>query len=234
MSVSCKVSLDKNQLEEFCLSTIHPDLIRVSDNTAIPTWLYQDQDVVGIMGGSDADNNEEWIQITSDLNDPNFVGKSRSWNPLKKECTGIITKLQYHFYWSYVGDIHTPRAKILRYCSFFYLFHAVVVIHPHLISTFETTITHRVTKKHDEDIPFTHNYQDETKQNFYFATTVSWVYVAPTTNIEHLPPPQLLFSVPSDVFYPFQSRNTAAKRLSISNGTFASLLCVVIVTLFLI
>jgi hypothetical protein len=51
------------------------------------------------------------------------------------------------------------------------------------------------------------------KQPFSFITTVSWVFSPPKSEIVTSPPPLLIFSVPHDVFYPFQisKRNAGDK-----------------------
>ena len=118
VTVSCTVPFDKAGLEEFCSSSTHKYLISkgsMSSNTFIPNWLYQHQDFVGIQGTADPDFLEEWVQISSDFNDPAFVGKSRMWNPSTKQCEGIITTSHYRFYWTHTGNVQNPQTKIIRY-----------------------------------------------------------------------------------------------------------------------
>lgn len=73
--------------------------------------------------------------------------------------------------------------------------------------------SHRVTKEHDGSIPLIHKYHDDYKQNFRFTATVSWTFVEPKKRVESLPLPSLLFTVPDDVFYPFQRTSSQGKLL---------------------
>ncbi len=105
-----------------CSSLDHTYFNKVSDNIFLPKWLQRHQDYIGATSTSTSTSTsknpdvvEEWIEIISDHNQPNFIGKSRVWNPSKKECKGIITQSSYRFFWTYSGSMRNPQAKILRY-----------------------------------------------------------------------------------------------------------------------
>ena len=74
----------------------------------------------------------------------------------------------------------------------------------------------RVTLEHDDDNILVHRNDDDEKQQqqeqqpFHFITTVSWIYMNPSQNVKYLSHPELLFSVPPDVFYPFQKQSSSS------------------------
>ena len=64
-------------------------------------------------------------------------------------------------------------------------------------------------KKSFEDGPtLQHTLPPNEKQPFSFITTVSWTFLEPQYETVKSPPPALIFSVPYDVFYPFQMSNS--------------------------
>ena len=64
-------------------------------------------------------------------------------------------------------------------------------------------------KKSFEDGPtLQHTLPPNEKQPFSFITTVSWTFLEPQYETVKSPPPTLIFSVPYDVFYPFQMSNS--------------------------
>jgi hypothetical protein len=105
------------ELKDFCVSSNHIYLTKAGtpENFFLPTWLIQDQDVIGIYDSANSDEPQEWLTISSSLDDPNFIGRSRVWNPSKKSCEGMTTTLRYRFFWTYGGSLHNPQAKIIRY-----------------------------------------------------------------------------------------------------------------------
>ena len=63
---------------------------------------------------------------------------------------------------------------------------------------------HSAKKSFDDGPPLQHTLPANEKQPFSFTTTVSWTFLEPKYETVKSPPPTLLFSVPHDVFYPFQ------------------------------
>jgi len=71
-------------------------------------------------------------------------------------------------------------------------------------------------KKSFEDGPILqHTLPASEKQPFSFTTTVSWTFLEPKYETVKSPPPTLLFSVPYDVFYPFQMNSGVEVRRSL-------------------
>ena len=71
-------------------------------------------------------------------------------------------------------------------------------------------------KKSFKDGPtLQHTLPPNEKQPFSFITTVSWTFLEPQYETVKSPPPALIFSVPYDVFYPFQMSNS---KYGISSG----------------
>ena len=63
-------------------------------------------------------------------------------------------------------------------------------------------------KKSFEDGPtLQHTLPPNEKQPFSFIRTVSWTFLEPQYETVKSPPPTMIFSVPYDVFYPFQMSN---------------------------
>ena len=63
---------------------------------------------------------------------------------------------------------------------------------------------HSAEKSFDDGPILQHTLPANEKQPFSFTTTVSWTFLEPKYETVKSPPPTLLFSVPYDVFYPFQ------------------------------
>ena len=119
ITVSCTTPFDKTELENFCVSLDHNYLIKKGpgpNHHFLPKWLsHQDQDFIGTYSNANPDKMvEEWSRISSDLDAPDFIGKSRVWNPTMKRCEGMTTMLRYRFFWTYEGSLYNPQAKILR------------------------------------------------------------------------------------------------------------------------
>ncbi len=110
------MALSKDDLEDFCVSLNNEYLKRTGpdEQLFVPTWFIQNQDMIGIYVDSNPNKTEDWIAITSDMDNPGFVGKSRVWNTIQKQCTGMATAVRYRFYWTYSGQIDNPQAKILQ------------------------------------------------------------------------------------------------------------------------
>ena len=112
--MTCTVALDKNEVQDLCVSLDHKLLTRIGqDNQLIvPQWFTQEDDLIAVFG--DPNKKEDWVSIESDVHNSEFVGKTRGWNPFQKKCEGMTTKIGYRLYWTYVGEVSHPQAKILR------------------------------------------------------------------------------------------------------------------------
>mmetsp|Transcript_27905 Transcript_27905/g.41133 ORF Transcript_27905/g.41133 Transcript_27905/m.41133 type:complete len:450 (+) Transcript_27905:567-1916(+) len=188
MYVSCMKELTRAELKELCISTINSDLSAKSigsDTMYVPRWLMTDQDLIGIFGNADPLDRSQWIRIHSLLDDDpaNAAVRSRVWLPSEGRCDGLLTKLQFHVLWTYVGSVDNPQAKIIS-----------------------------AQKNYDESTSLKHVLWPTQSQKFEFVTTVTWTFARPDDAFVKPPPPTLLFSVPHDVFYPFQMDQSDALR----------------------
>ena len=44
--------------------------------------------MIGIYANADQKNIADWVPIISDIDRADYIGKSRVWNPFKKQCEG--------------------------------------------------------------------------------------------------------------------------------------------------
>mmetsp|Transcript_563 Transcript_563/g.1302 ORF Transcript_563/g.1302 Transcript_563/m.1302 type:complete len:656 (-) Transcript_563:219-2186(-) len=186
MFVGCTQSMTRDELKDFCTSDNHPMLANHEigvDRFLFPKWLQSNQDLLGIFGNADPLDRRQWIKIESSLDDPRFDVKSRSFLDAKNRCIGMPSRSRFEILWTYVGNVDNPQAKILS------------------------------ARRSFQDGPsLQHTLSPNEKQPFSFVTTVSWTFSQPKYSISKSPPPTLLFSVPHDVFYPFQMGNSAVQR----------------------
>ncbi|KAL7549903.1 hypothetical protein ACHAWF_014595, partial [Thalassiosira exigua] len=178
MIVSCTQPFTREELKKFCLASQHPLLTSRAigaDNFVYPKWLGTEQDLLGIFGNADPLARDQWIEIESASDDPGFSIKSRSFLEGEGRCVGMPSRLRFEMLWTYVGNVESPQAKILSAKKSF---------------EYGPTLQHVLPPKE--------------KQPYSFATTVSWTFLQPKYGVVKSPPPTLIFSVPHDVFYPFQ------------------------------
>jgi hypothetical protein len=103
---------------------------------------------------------------------------SRGFIEADSRCIGTPSRLRYDISWTYVGNVDDPQAKILS-----------------------------AKKSFEEGPPLQHTLPPNEKQPYSFVTTVSWSFLSPKYKLVRNPPPLYIFSVPYDVFYPFQMSN---------------------------
>jgi len=88
-------------------------------------------------------------------------------------------------------------------------------------------------KKSFEDGPtLQHTLPANEKQAFSFTTTVSWTFLEPKYETVKSPPPTLLFSVPYDVFYPFQMNSGVVVRRSLVWTSLVAVCTITVVGIF--
>mmetsp|Transcript_9666 Transcript_9666/g.20029 ORF Transcript_9666/g.20029 Transcript_9666/m.20029 type:complete len:677 (-) Transcript_9666:44-2074(-) len=195
--VGCTQSMTRRQLKEFCTSNEHPMLLRRkvggTENFVYPKWLESGHDFLGIFGNADPLDRRQWVKIESPLDDPGYMVKTRTWVDTEGRCHGMPTRLRYEILWTYVGNVVKPQAKILS-----------------------------ARKSYDNGPILRHTLPSLEKQPFAFVTTVSWKFLRPEYGVVKKPPPTLIFSVPHDVFYPFELGKSGAmssnRRLGIWSG----------------
>ena len=90
-----------------------------------------------------------------------------------------------------------------------FVYHLLVRVpfHTHFIYC-TITFTFSVKKSFEDGPTLQHTLPPNEKQPFSFITTVSWTFLEPQYETVKSPPPTLIFSVPYDVFYPFQMSNS--------------------------
>lgn len=103
--------------------------------------------------------------------------RSRSFFEAENRCIGMPSRLRYDILWTYVGNVDDPQAKILS-----------------------------AKKSFEEGLTLQHTLPPNETQPFSFVTTVSWSFLQPEYKLVKSPHPLGLFSVPYDVFYPFQKQ----------------------------
>lgn len=175
--VGCTQSFTREELKEFCLDPSNQHPMLASQKMGEGRFV-----------------SPKWLQASQDLlgifgnsdpldkrqwieiESPTFAW-SRSFIEADNRCTGMPSRLRYDILWTYVGNVDDPQAKILS------------------------------AKRSFEDGPsLQHTIPPNEKQPFSFVTTVSWSFLQPKYKLVKSPPPLYVFSVPYDVFYPFQMK----------------------------
>lgn len=175
--IGCALRLNASELEDLCTSTSlnHPYLS-------------------SILIGDSSIHYPKWFDI--DLENTTHVGifanafvsessdwtklqvsnslRNRQWFNSASTCEGLLTGVKYEFIWNYSGHITRPQAKILA-ARVSYEFQSL--------------------KYSSRD----------TRQPFQFSIGLSWSHVDALDERRSISPrtPSLLFSLPSDAFYPF-------------------------------
>ena len=80
-------------------------------------------------------------------------------------------------------------------------------MHTHTSSIALLLLRYSAKKSFEDGPTLQHTLPPNEKQPFSFITTVSWTFLEPQYETVKSPPPTLIFSVPYDVFYPFQMSN---------------------------
>ena len=87
----------------------------------------------------------------------------------------------------------------------------------------------RIEQDYKDDISMTHRFENTRSQKHHFTTTVSWVFIRSESEILKLPPPNLLFTLPDDVFYPFQFSSGPAMYSNIVSKVAISIVLVILI-----
>ena len=77
----------------------------------------------------------------------------------------------------------------------------------HTLHLLHLLLLYSVKKSFEDGPTLQHTLPPNEKQPFSFITTVSWTFLEPQYETVKSPPPTMIFSVPYDVFYPFQMSN---------------------------
>jgi len=199
VSVGCLQPLNKSDMADLCTSVSpnHPLLTSISvNNNTVYLPIWLDTTPNLLVG---IFGNADPHDRTHWLSIHESIAvKSRHYFADDGRCEGLPTGVHYKFLWTYVGGSSNPQAKILS------------------------------AQKEFEHMPLIHQLREPNqKQNHAFTTTVSWTYFENTDSGSVTPPPpNLLFTLPDDAFYPFVSSISYAPR---TKGT----CCIAIITTFL-
>jgi len=200
MSTSCTLALTKAQLETLCDSSTTREtagfgyLRDVGTDKVVPKWLLTptkndtsgaiDDLYFGIFGNADPLDITQWLMVENNGIDNNGIDETREFVSAQAKCQGFVTHTRYKIAYTYVGNVKNPQAKII----------SALVDYDSVDMTFDDM-----------------RLGDSAVQNFEFGVTVSWIYVQQDQEIYSPPPPPIIFSVPYDVFYPFQIDSPAAR-----------------------
>lgn len=116
----------------------------------------------------------------------------------------------------------------MRSCIFYQhdvclsVFFLIVCPHCPVLDSIKIISIYSARKSYDNGPILRHTLPSLEKQPFAFVTTVSWKFLRPEYGVVKKPPPTLIFSVPHDVFYPFELGKSGAmssnRRLGIWSG----------------
>lgn len=197
-SVSCTLSLTVAELEDLCVDHTAAYLYKLDNAKTqyMPNWIttmYNEthksaysvsaKSKSGMLLGifGNADPLDKTQWIEVISND---LPEESSYEKAEQVCTNFPTSTHYKIQWTYVGSTTNPQAKIMS-----------------------AQVEH-----HTEPMKFVNKLEKATaKQKFAFSVTVEWQYYQLDKSMYSPPPPPIIFSVPYDVFYPFQI-NSAAPR----------------------
>jgi hypothetical protein len=228
-SSTCTISLMVDELKQLCEGTAHGGndyLFKYKegqDNPYIPAWITTMYNttysealsgglrsnsglLLGIFGNADPLDETQWIDVVS-LDLPTTAP---SYLEAQQTCTGFPTSTHYKIQWTNVGSTTNPQAKIM----------SAQVEHGTEPMVFMNTLAAGAAET----------------QKFPFTVTVEWQYYELDSELYSPPAPPIIFSVPYDVFYPFQIDSAAVRR---GGGGSLLILCItggvaIIASMFLI
>lgn len=103
------------------------------------------------------------------------------------------------------------------------VFFLIVCLYCSVLDLMKLISIYSARKLYDNGPILRHTLPSLEKQPFAFVTTVSWKFLRPEYGVVKKPPPTLIFSVPHDVFYPFELGKSGAmssnRRVGMWSGT---------------
>ncbi|GMH62948.1 hypothetical protein TL16_g03591 [Triparma laevis f. inornata] len=186
VSVGCTLSLTAAQLQQVCTGTSHTSnyLYDYPGSVKMPYWLtsmYNQTSSTKVGIFGNADPMDTTQWI--DVSEKLFSASSPSYSSATQSCENFPTATHYKFMWTYVGSTTNPQAKIMA-----------------------ARVEHSTSP-----MVFNDNRVAGSSQKFPFEVTVDWEYKELNVDKYSPPPPPIIFSVPYDVFYPFQIDNAAGR-----------------------
>jgi hypothetical protein len=175
--VGCTQSFTREELKEFCLDLTNQHPMLDGQKKGEGQFVFPKW----------LQANQKWLGIFGNADpldrrqwveiESHTFTRSRSFVEAENRCIGMPSRLRYEILWTYVGNVDDPQAKILS-----------------------------AKKSFDEGLSLQHTLPPNETQPFSFVTTVSWSFLQPKYKLVKSPHPLGLFSVPYDVFYPFQKQ----------------------------
>ncbi len=163
-------------------------MTKFGDNIYVPMWLVPELGADDLYVG--IFGNADPLDKTQWLKvNKAFQDSTASFQDRTLTCTGVVTAAHYRFMWTLVGSVKNPQAKIM----------SVQV-------DYESSPMQFL----DDGVAAT--------QNFPFDVTVNWKFYKIDEKIYSPPAPPIIFSVPYDVFYPFQITGAAGRTLGYNAG----------------
>jgi len=199
-SSACTVSLTEAELEALCTgdgTSAGVPLFTYNSAKKMPGWMFPMYNnsystsadgsrsksglLLGIFGNADPLDKTQWIEVES----LDLSETQPTYISHSQTCTGFPTSTHYKIQWTNVGSVTNPQAKIMS-----------------------AQVEHGTEPMHFMN---TNLGVTSAKQKFPFTITVEWQYYELDSEIYSPPPPPIIFSVPYDVFYPFQIDSPAVR-----------------------
>ncbi|GMH96722.1 hypothetical protein TrST_g8857 [Triparma strigata] len=185
-SVGCTLSLTEAQLKAMCGGTSHTGdyLYDYSNEVKMPWWLTSMNNLTSTTKVG-IFGNADPMDITQWIDVTEKAPTfSATFSDTTLTCSNFPTATHYKFQWTYVGSTTNPQAKIMS-------------ARVEYSTSPMTFLDKRVAGA---------------TQKFPFTVTVDWTYKELNSEKYSPPPPPIIFSVPYDVFYPFQIDNAAGRN----------------------
>lgn len=189
----CTVDLTLAQLEELCCTgnsnngDCNSNKVYASDyvySTGIPQFLSNNHTLdgrVGIYGNADPLDPAQWLSLSSTSNS----NDDREWDAETNTCRDVFSGIKYEFLVAKTGERTFPQSKI--------------------IATKTSFITESWAWGRG-------SLSGSDTKKFSISSTVSYIFKSDGEISGYTPPPPpIIFNMPYDTFYPFDTRNSASR-----------------------
>lgn len=180
LSVSCRVTLTRAELMNLC--TINPPYAASLGFATVPITtsggtVSVTPTHVAIYGNSDPWKSWEWLRIS----EPVALPSTPVYDPISEACSGFVTGVKFEVLWTRVAERSNSQPKILA-------------VRKEYITDTLLVRTHDVSGG-----------ARPPRQSVLFKSTVTFVEYAAAEEDYVAPPRPLIPSVPSDIWYPFNT-----------------------------
>jgi hypothetical protein len=184
MATGCTVALTKAELTALCSPTATETWLQTTTaGSKIPKWLMSPVDATPTDSYVGIFGNADPYDVTQWLKVASLeIEEDPAYTASSGQCENFPTHAHYKFAYTNVGNTQNPQKKIIA-------------------ARVEYSSQ---PMKFDDKLLGTSATND-----FEFGVRVSWKYVQVDETIYSPPPPPIIFSVPYDVFYPFQIDSAA-------------------------